>query len=194
MELIDYNYIFTFDWFSCNIQVWNIFLDKYKNKSNLNFLEIGTYEGKSTIWLLENILTDSTSKITCVDTFEGSIEHENTNEIIYNFLHNIKNYNNKVNVIIDYSHNYLKQVKNEIYDFIYIDGDHCSKSVLEDAVLSFLILKINGIIIFDDYEWKHFENEIYNPKLAINSFLNIYQDKIEILYIGYQVIIQKIKN
>lgn len=199
LETIEENnyYIYTSDWFSTNIPIWTLFLNKYKNKEHLQFLEIGCFEGRATIWLLQNILTHSTSTITCIDTFEGSIEHKERDNIeytIYNFLHNIKNYKNKINIIINKSQVFLKQIKNEIYDFIYIDGDHNSWSVLEDAILSFSVLKIGGIIIFDDYLWKHFDNEIYNPQIAIDAFLNIYQNKIKILYINYQVIIEKITN
>ncbi len=39
-------------------------------------LEIGVFEGRSTVWLLENILTHPSSTLTYVDTFAGGAEHE----------------------------------------------------------------------------------------------------------------------
>ena len=193
--LLDYKYIFTVDWFSNNIPIWNEFLKDYKNKQNLNFLEIGSFQGRSTVWLLENILTDPSSKITCIDTFEGSAEHiDNFKDDIKNlfdiFKHNIFKFKNKVNIIKDKSQQALKQI-NEQYDFIYIDGDHKASSVLEDAIFSFPLIKPGGIIIFDDYLWFGMKLLIDNPKPAIDAFLEIYGDKINILYKGYQVIIQK---
>ena len=56
-------YIFTVDWFSHNIPSWDIYLNNFKNKPNLNFLEIGSFQGRSTVWLLENILTENDLKI-----------------------------------------------------------------------------------------------------------------------------------
>lgn len=39
------------------------------------------------------------------------------------------------------------------FDFIYVDGLHLSQDVLYDALLSFDLLKVGGILIFDDYLW-----------------------------------------
>ena len=36
------------------------------------------------------------------------------------------------------------------YDIIYIDGSHEARDVLEDAVLAYRLLKIGGLLIFDD--------------------------------------------
>lgn len=189
-------YIFTVDWFSRNIPAWTHYLKELKNKPNLNFLEIGSFQGRSTVWLLENILTDSTSKITCIDTFEGSEEHiTNFSEHIKNlydvFIHNISEFKDKVIIKKNKSQIILKQLT-ETYDFIYIDGDHKASSVLEDTVLSFSLLKSGGIMIFDDYLWFAMKKYIDNPKSAIDAFLEIYSDKINILFKDYQVIIEKI--
>ena len=66
--------------------------------------------------------------------------------------------------------------KSNYFDFIYIDGSHMASDVLSDAILSFELLKINGIIGFDDYLWKlpNSNNLLTNPKIAIDSFTNIF--------------------
>jgi len=51
------------------------FLNKHKNINNVNGLEIGCNKGHTTIWLLENILTHSSCKITCIDTFDSTFEY-----------------------------------------------------------------------------------------------------------------------
>ena len=195
-EELKTNYIFTQDWFSCYIHNWTHFLKELKDKPNLRFLEIGSYQGRSTVWLLENILTDDTSSITCIDTFEGSAEHlidfqHDLLTLFQVFSHNISKFKNKVNIIKNKSQIALKQL-NEQYDFIYIDGDHTASSVIEDAILSFPLLKKGGIMIFDDYMWSCHKTPIDDPKPAIDSFLLIYADKINVLFINTQVIIQKI--
>ena len=75
------------------------------------------------------------------------------------------------------------------YDFIYIDGDHSEKAVWLDAVLSFDILKVGGIMIFDDYTWNVGDK---SPKKAVDRFLQRYSDMISVLFINSQVGIQKI--
>jgi len=190
------DYIFTEDWFSNNIPIWTKYLNQLKDKPNLRFLEIGSFQGKSTVWLLENILTNDTSTITCIDTFEGYDEQAiilkyDKKNLFDIFSHNISKFKNKVNIIKDISQLALKQI-NEQYDFIYIDGDHKASSVLEDTLLSFPLLKKGGIMIFDDYLWSEDKTSIDTPKPAIDTFLNIYSDKITVLYKGYQVIIEKL--
>jgi len=193
------NYIFTVDWFSANIHCWTHYLKEFKGKPNLRFLEIGSYQGRSTVWLLENILTDDSSIITCIDTFEGSAEHNECNEckkdlknLFDIFSHNISAFSNKVNIIRDKSQVALKRITEE-YDFIYVDGDHKASAVIEDAILSFHLLKNGGMMIFDDYEWSCSKTLIDDPKPAIDAFMLIYADKIKVLLVNpHQVIIQKI--
>lgn len=55
-------YIFSQDWTSVNTDKWYSLLQKYKDKDNVNFMEIGCFQGRSTVWLLENILTHKTAK------------------------------------------------------------------------------------------------------------------------------------
>jgi hypothetical protein len=38
-------------------------------------LEVGSFEGRSALWMLENLLTHPDSTLTVVDTFAGSHEH-----------------------------------------------------------------------------------------------------------------------
>lgn len=82
---------YTQDWFSANIPRFNIHLAHMRDKENLNFLEIGSFEGRSTGWLLENVLTHDSSKIICIDTFDGGFEHKNMNLDLQNLFEIFKN-------------------------------------------------------------------------------------------------------
>jgi predicted O-methyltransferase YrrM len=44
----------------------------------------------------------------------------------------------------------LRKLPLGAYDLIYIDGSHFPADVLEDAVLSWRLLKPGGMLIFDD--------------------------------------------
>jgi predicted O-methyltransferase YrrM len=48
----------------------------------------------------------------------------------------------------------ITEGKQGYFDFIYVDGSHQAPDVLSDAVLSFTLLKRNGVIAFDDYLWQ----------------------------------------
>lgn len=194
---MDTKYHFQTDWFSSTVDEWNETLASYKSKSGLSFLEVGSFEGRSAIWLLENILTDPTARLTCIDTWSGSAEHQNTTlnfaQVEKNFDDNIRisGRSSQVNKIKGRSAVELRKLEFESYDFIYIDGSHKASDVLEDAVLSWRLLKIGGILIFDDYIWEPQYVEIESPKLAIDSFIKCYQGALEILRKGMQMTIQK---
>jgi hypothetical protein len=90
-----------------------------------------------------------------------------------------------------YSQEALRQLPLYHYDAIYVDGSHAAADVLEDAVLSFKLLKPGGVMIFDDYEWNAFPDPWLVPLMAIDFFLQVYQRQYELLYKGYQVAIKK---
>ena len=56
------------DDFTMCIPAWKSYLTKrYKGKDNLQFLELGTAQGRATVWLLEEILTGKNCNIITVD-------------------------------------------------------------------------------------------------------------------------------
>lgn len=69
------------------------------------------------------------------------------------------------------------------FDLIYIDGSHEAPDVLSDATLSFPLLKVGGVMIFDDYLWRSARGgPLHSPKLAVDAFLNIYFHKMRIMW------------
>jgi len=130
---------FTSDWATMHYDLWNKTLKELKDKPGIHALEIGSYEGRSAIWFLENILTDPSSSVTCVDIFNGSFEAV--------FDKNMAPFAGKVKKIKARSQDALKTIGAETYDFIYIDGSHRAKDVFIDAALSWELLKPGGILI-----------------------------------------------
>jgi len=189
---------FTVDWFDGHIPKFNILLSSLKGKGNLNFLEIGSFEGRSSCFFYETFIKDSPgSTLTCVDTWEGSMEHgiEHKNSMWDLFNHNISEYDkSKLIVKRGYSRDKLKELPSNKFDFIYVDGSHTSRDVLGDAVLSFDLLKINGIMTFDDYQWTVYEDKLLNPKTGIDAFLTVYKHQLNIIESNLQATIVKIKD
>jgi predicted O-methyltransferase YrrM len=193
---------FTVDWHSHNIPVWTQILDKYKGQPGVRALEIGSYEGRSTVWLLENVLTHDTARIDCIDTFEGSVEHERMGldlaNLLNRFLSNTEPYTKKIRCFRGRSQDVLRLAdfgpyEIESYDFIYIDGSHKAADVLADAVLSFPLLKVGGLMIFDDYAWNGGgPTEFDNPMLGVNSFYYAYQNQLKAVHLSYQAVFQRL--
>lgn len=183
-------YEYTVDWFTNNLPLWTKLFKTSVNKP-INFLEIGTYEGRSAIWALENVLTHPDSKMTCVDDWK-------TPGTFQRFKKNISSnpaFKGKVQIYKGQARDSLKHpnILKQQYDVIYIDADLHSSSVMEHAVLAFPLLKPGGYIIFDDYTYsKHRDNRC--PKQAIDAFINAYADDIRVITARWQVVVQKHKH
>lgn len=187
-------YTFSKDWFSNNIPRWQQNLNKLikKGKStSLLALEIGSFEGRSAVWTLENILVHPDSKIICVDSY-SNVPTRKRNTIKQRFLQNTKPFGDKVSLIEDYSRNALKSptILDKQFDFIYIDASRHSKNVLEDAILSLPLLKVGGYIVFDDYTSSK-EHDYSCPKKAIDTFLDIFNDELKVENASWQLIARK---
>ncbi len=63
---------YTQDYISDYISLWEEHLAPFKGKTGVAALEVGSYEGRSAVWLLENILTAPDALITCVDPLWGA--------------------------------------------------------------------------------------------------------------------------
>jgi predicted O-methyltransferase YrrM len=192
--------IYSVDWFSHHLANWNSLLGRFKHKPDLLFLEIGSYEGRSTRWLLENVLTHATSRIYCIDTWQGNMEHHEDNHnmsmVRKNFLHNIRPYKKKVTCFINPSQEVIRNnpgiFRTERFDFIYIDGSHVASDVLEDAIYSFRLLKQGGLLLFDDYIWDRYQEVELNPRLAIDCWLACFKGQYQLLHKETQVCVMKL--
>lgn len=183
------------NWFKSQTKNFEYALSRYKQMPNLNFLQIGAYTGDASEWILENILTDKTSSLTDVDTWEGSKEKIHT-EFDWDEIESM--YDKRMSKFANikkhkgFSVSYLKSCTEE-FDFIYIDGDHSAEGVYNDASFAFPLLKSGGILAFDDYLWEHpSQNVDLKPLNGIDKFLKNNELRIKILHKGYQVWIEKV--
>ena len=170
-------------------------LNDYKDKP-INYLEIGAFYGANIISVAMTYGLHKESKLYCIDPWEDYneyVEYKNEQPQIYDtFIENIKNSGFQDKIIINrgYSNKEIYKFDDEFFDIIYIDGNHEPEYVLEDAVSSFRKLKVNGIMIFDDYGW-------CGPDLTqkgIDAFLSGYSKRIQYLNnVETQVFIKKLK-
>jgi len=181
-----------------NYKTWISILKEYA-KHEINILEIGVYKGVSSVWFLDNLMKNKNSRLYLCDTWTGSVEYNNDfNKVFEIFSKNIEKAPHNDQIIINKKRSdeaLMQYIKENInFDIIFIDASHDSRDVMLDAMLSWKVLKLNGILIFDDYLWNKMPNDYECPKLAIDNFVKMYRDNIKILKVGYQVIIKKIKN
>jgi predicted O-methyltransferase YrrM len=178
---------FTSDWVTHNIANFEkcIFMT---GLPRTNFLEIGSFEGRSTCWFLQNGLAYDGS-IVCIDTFKP-YWYTNGN-LLEIFNGNVKEIKTKKQVVSTFpmdSQLALAQLINskQTYDFIYIDGDHSPAGVLTDAVMAWSLLRRGGVMLFDDYEY-----DKEPTKIGIDAFLKTFEGQYEVVLQNYQLAVKK---
>jgi tetratricopeptide (TPR) repeat protein len=193
-------YQFTQDWFGRNLLIWEELLLKFANLPNLCFLELGSWEGRATCWLLDRILTHRSSRLTCIDTFEGEdylgLEASYLKTIEARFDFNIAQTGSpeKIEKIVGKTLEAMRSLPKNFYDFLYIDASHLACDVLADTVMAWYHVKIGGLIIFDDYD-KHFpDNPDQDTRKGIDAFVSVFAPKLKIVHQSHQLAIEKIAD
>lgn len=183
---------FTQDWFSCNIPTWQQILTPLVAQP-VHALEIGVFEGRSTVWLLDHILTHPEATLTWIDTFAGGADLSGLDltSLESRFRANVARFGSKTTGFVGRSADALRQLTGKSFDLVYIDGSHEAPDVLSDAVLAWPLLRSGGFMGFDDYEWCRFPEPERCPRLAIDAFLSVMRGRLEEVHRGYQVWIRK---
>lgn len=195
---------FTTDWFTYAIPNFTA-IKQYLKEVN-SVLEIGVYQGRSTCWTLQNMLSD-TGLMTCVDPFIETDEMDTFfstaptpvgTEREKLFRANVaesKKPKQTVDVHLGRSFAVLPKLltRDQQYDFIYCDGNHTAATALADAVLSYGLLRKGGVLLFDDYLWDHEQDHHHRPKMSVDAFVNLYANHVTPFFINYQLAVVKIR-
>ena len=180
---------FTYDWTTDRVDKWLPYVQHLVGRVNVNALEIGSFEGRSTVWMLENILTDPTSRIVCVDPFLGGSVPDLPNEYLTAFVENTKPYQKQVRIIQarseDVNSSILLKFCPAGYDLIYIDASHMPAATVREAFLAWYVASDGALIIFDDYSGSLRE--------AVDEWCKAFADWIETWDTGAQLIMRKIQ-
>jgi predicted O-methyltransferase YrrM len=173
---------FSSDWLIRHIPHLKAVLEMKCDSPNM-VLEIGSYEGRSAVFFLQYL---PLSHVTCIDCWlESDYEAR--------FDKNLAPFAGRFRKLKDYSvpaiHKLL--LEKESYDVIYIDGGHDRNTVFCDTVLSWPLLKIGGILIWDDWQWEKELQSEQRPEHAIDLFYVLFRPCLRELHRDYQLIAEK---
>lgn len=182
---------FSQKWFLNNFEIFTFFLPKDKSLK-FDYLEVGCYEGLSSFYVL--------SEYKSVNAFFLDIwdmPNPNSKTLSHNFGliekafdQNLLGFDFKKmkNDSVISMRKLLKE--NVHFDFIYIDGSHNGEDILSDAIEAFKILKVNGLMFFDDF-LQHDDNRILQSYVGIDKFLSLYSDYLKIEYFQNNLVVRK---
>lgn len=185
------NKLITNDFFSSN--AFNFLTVLKSLNDNFNYLEIGSYEGNSAMFIANKF---PNANINCVDSWIKTEEYdENLNflEIEKNFDSNTSQYKNIKKYKND-SDSFFAQ-NNNFFQIIYVDGYHYGPQVYKDIKNSWKFLNFGGYLICDDYIWNTSENPKLTPCFVINKFLKEIKNCYKIVLISNnQIFLKKTKE
>ncbi|MDF1793411.1 MAG: class I SAM-dependent methyltransferase [Thalassobaculaceae bacterium] len=180
---------FTNDWFKPERR--REWMQLFERIPGRRLLEIGSYEGASACFLIEHLGGRHPIELHCVDTWEGGVEHQTVrtdmSEVEARFDANIGRATAAAgHPVRFFKHKGLSRLwlarliasgLSNRFDFIYVDGSHQAPDVLTDAVMAFELLRVGGVMVFDDYLWAEQlpqgRDPLRCPKPAIDAFVNL---------------------
>ena len=186
--------------FSPMIPHWERRFANHVNAAPIQALEIGSWQGGSATWMLDKIISRRGGQLTCIDPFEGSSEHVGIMSSLGNTLENIFDENiartghgNLLRKLVGYGQDILPRLAGEKFDFIYIDGAHEAKFVIQDAVLCWGLLKQGGYMLFDDLNFFLFmDHPEQNTARATDFFLSVMAEDLEVLESQGQLFVRRV--
>lgn len=183
---------YTSDWHTHVANRWLKNLAEFIQKP-CDYLEIGSHEGLSALWMMQNILTHDKSSAYCIDVWWKE-------EYRVRFLNNIitsldESQCKRFNFVRDSSLKELPRLisANRQFDVIYIDGKHHSDMVLMEFGMCWNLLKKGGILIFDDYLYQKDNGTPISMKNGVDNILANFTGLYEVIESHYQMTIRKIK-
>ena len=155
----------------------------------LRALQIGTYTGDASEWLLKN---REIERLHDVDTWQGSEEsaHESLNFSSVEAYYDSRITDDRVAKCKMTSDEFFT-INAMTFNFIYIDGDHTALQTALDGLKAFKVLESGGVMAFDDYLWNYNGNPFLEPKRGVDAVLEVCQGQFKLIESGYQVWIQK---
>jgi len=183
---------YTQNWFFAHIPIWMFVFNKKLKidlKKKYKILELGSFEGLSTVFLLKTFIN---STVYSCDSFTfGENKNLATNSNFDRFKKNTNKFLSRFKFHKKNTDDFFYKNK-LIFDIIYVDAFHRYDYLIKDAVNSFLALTPNrGVIIFDDFMWDRYDDYRLMPARAIIEFYSKYRKNLEIVHLGYQAIFIK---
>ena len=182
---------FSQKWFLNNFEIFTFFLPKDKSLK-FDYLEVGCYEGLSSFYVLSEYKFVNAFFLDIWDMPNPNSKTLSTNfDLIEKaFDQNLSGFNFK-KIKNDSVISMRKLLKENVhFDFIYIDGSHNGEDILSDAIEAFKILKVNGLMFFDDF-LQHDDNRILQSYVGIDKFLSLYSDYLKIEYFQNNLVVRK---
>ncbi len=180
------NYFFTVDIFSHRISIWLDHLKPLIGQA-IKVLEVGCYQGMSSCWMLDRLLIEPTSQLTCIDrNFDPK------------FTENITKTGaaERVTFLEGDIFQLMSGCAANSFDLINLQNRvQSSQHSEKNTELAWKLVKPGGLIIFSHYGWHNPKSAPENQRVGIDQFLNSVTDQWQRVHLSvpiFQLIIRKL--
>ncbi len=147
---------FTADWFTEHAPHWLEMLGHLRDMP-AKVLEVGSYEGRSACWMMDNLLLHPDALLLCVDVWDGKDPclGDKTLTAEQAFMKNVRWYGKRVQRWKGPSVSAMSCLYDagKWYDLVFVDGNHEGSAALLDLLLAWELLHPGGYLVMDDYGW-----------------------------------------
>jgi hypothetical protein len=187
---------FRHDWFTNRIDSLEEVLRPLEGQA-ARVLEIGSFEGLSTCYFLWRL---ADARVTCVDTFAGTagLPSAGREGLEAAFDRNValvdasrvrKLRGDSRRIVLDLVDEHQK------FELVYVDGSHRGLDVLVDAALTWPLVEVGGVVVFDDYGWALLgDDPLLRPGPAIDAFVGLISDHGDVVFQDRQVALRKVSD
>ncbi|KAI9698355.1 MAG: hypothetical protein M1836_003935 [Candelina mexicana] len=181
---------------------WHLGLRREKE-----ILELGSFEGASATWMLDNFMDHPESRLNAIHTSQGSTEHKENPDsddkyrvdpLENRFLADVSKskQRNKIRIMKAQSHKTLTELRNEAcrFDFIYVDASLVAIDVVYDAVNCWAMLKPLGMMVFGDVLCKEYVEDCCDPWIVVEAFVRCVEPEVEIEETEEQMWVKRVRH
>ena len=177
------------DWTRAHTTVWNALLQVHITRSSdpITSIEIGSFEGRSTVYFADHVLKHPQSTLYCIDNWQGGEEVERIKlnydmaKVESNFDNNVAQHPCHAQIIKQKgtSQHWLAQhlaVRSGGVDFVYVDGSHTQRDTIVDVTMALLLARSGGVVIVDDYHNRMGTDDLMlRPKRAVDFLATTFE-------------------
>ncbi len=167
-----------------------------KRKEVRSILEIGAFEGRSTIFFATYF---PEARVDTVDGFDGGSDFSREidwAELEARFDRNVARFQGRVTKHKGFSRIILPRLEaaRRSYDLAFVDANHFHDDAYIDTVFAWAMLREGGVLIWDDYTWFSYKRPLCNPRAAIDRFMDVHAGEYEAIAAAQLVFIRKLNG
>jgi hypothetical protein len=183
--------IYTHDFFFARVSTLAHELREFAGRDNVHCLDIGSCEGLTSCWLLDNVLTGRNSRLVSLDKGPADSAWALT------YQHNTGHHRaGRVSIYRGRIHDLLNGMSGITFDIIYVDYLSTTDEFMTIPALAWPLVRRNGVMCIDDYGIRH--HPVYRmllpgcePEVGLSVFLRQRERDAYLQINNYQVILRK---